>query len=102
MLFRSLAQAHVLALGRLETGSAVYNLGLSGGFSVKEVIEAAQKVTGRSIHTRVAPRRPGDPAMLVAASERAQKDLAWKPRFTSLDDIIRSAWDWKLANTRED
>ena len=90
-----LAKAHVLALGKLDSGSATYNLGLSGGFSVKEVIEAARRVTGRSIPTQVSAPRAGDPAVLIASSARIKKDLRWKPAFTSIEDIIRSAWDWK-------
>ena len=94
-----LARAHVLALQKLESGSSIYNLGLSGGFSVKEVIEAARRVTGCSIATQISPPRPGDPAVLIASSDKIQKDLGWKPEFTSIDDIIRSAWEWKEANS---
>ncbi|MBV9241932.1 MAG: UDP-glucose 4-epimerase GalE [Acidobacteria bacterium] len=93
-----LAKAHVLALDKLEQGSATYNLGLSGGFSVKEVIEAAKRVTGKPIHTRVSARRAGDPAVLIASSDRIKKDLGWEPEFTSIEDIIQTAWNWKQAN----
>jgi UDP-glucose 4-epimerase len=90
-----LAKAHVLALKKLDSGNGTYNLGLSGGFSVKEVIEAARRVTGKSIPTQVSPPRAGDPAVLIASSSRIKKDLRWDPEFTSIDEIIRTAWDWK-------
>ncbi|MFL6373653.1 MAG: UDP-glucose 4-epimerase GalE [Pyrinomonadaceae bacterium] len=93
-----LAKAHVLALKKLDSGSSTYNLGLSGGFSVKEVIEAARRVTGKSIPTQMSPPRAGDPAVLIASSNRIKKDLGWDPEFTSIDDIIQTAWDWKQAN----
>lgn len=90
-----LAKAHVLALNKLNSGSATYNLGLSGGFSVKEVIEAARRVTGCSIPTRVSPPRAGDPAVLIASSDKIKQELGWEPEFKSIDNIIRTAWDWK-------
>lgn len=90
-----LAKAHVLALNKLDSGSATYNLGLSGGFTVKEVIEAARRVTGHSIPTRVSPNRAGDPATLIASSDKIKKDLGWDPEFASIDEIIQTAWDWK-------
>ncbi|MFF2093794.1 UDP-glucose 4-epimerase GalE [Paenibacillus sp. NPDC058174] len=95
-----LAEAHVLAVHRLRGGadSAVYNLGNGQGFSVKEVIDISRNVTGREIKAVVEPRRAGDPAVLVASSERARKELGWEPKFASLEDIIRSAWNWHLAN----
>lgn len=91
-----LACAHVLALQALEQGSdsRVYNLGNGSGFSVKEVIETAEKVTGTRINTRRSSRRPGDPAVLVASSERIKKELGWKPRYPHLDQIITTAWKW--------
>jgi UDP-glucose 4-epimerase len=92
-----LARAHVLALGAL-TGrgiSRVYNLGCGGhGYSVREVIDTAARVTQRRIPVEVAARRPGDPAVLVASSERIQRDLGWRPRHQQLDTIIASAWRW--------
>lgn len=93
-----LAKAHVLALDKLGSGSSVYNLGLSGGFSVKEVIEAARRVTGKSIPTQVSRPRAGDPATLIASSDKIKKELGWEPEFTSIDEIVKSAWDWKQAN----
>jgi UDP-glucose 4-epimerase len=90
-----LAKAHILALDKLETGSATYNLGLSGGFSVKEVIQAARRVTGKSIPTQVSPPRPGDPAILIASSDKIRRELSWEPTITSLEEIIASAWQWK-------
>lgn len=91
-----LIDAHLLALDRLRQGkgSGTYNLGNGNGFSVKEVIETARKVTGREIKAEVAPRRPGDPAKLVASSEKAMKELGWKPKYASLDTIIETAWKW--------
>ena len=90
-----LAEAHLLALGALETHDRlIYNLGNGKGFSVKEVIESARRVTGHPIPVVTEPRRPGDPAFLVASSEKAIKELGWKPRYTNLDDIIRTAWIW--------
>jgi UDP-glucose 4-epimerase len=94
-----LAKAHVLALKKLDESSATYNLGLSGGFSVKEVIEAARRVTGKPIPTQVSPRRAGDPAVLIASSARIKKDLGWEPEFTAMEDIIRTAWEWKQASS---
>jgi len=96
-----LAKAHVLALKKLESGSSIYNLGLSGGFSVMEVIEAARRVTGRDIPTHVSPKRPGDPAVLIASSARIKDELGWEPEFTTMEQIIQTAWDWKLANEEQ-
>jgi UDP-glucose 4-epimerase len=72
----------------------IYNLGNGRGFSVREVIESARRVTGHPIPVEIHPRRPGDPAVLVASSEKAIRELAWKPRYTQLDDIVRTAWIW--------
>jgi UDP-glucose 4-epimerase len=93
-----LAQAHILALGALDNGSRVYNLGNSEGFTVKEVIDAVRSVTGREIPAEIGPRRPGDPAELVASSEKIRKELGWKPRFPRVHQIIESAWAWHQAN----
>ena len=86
----------MLALKRLKDGgeSAIYNLGNGKGFSVKEVVEVARKVTGRDIKAEVAERRAGDPAVLIASSERAKKELGWKPKYNSLETIIETAWNW--------
>ena len=90
-----LADAHLLALKALETESRlIYNLGNGKGFSVREVIESARRVTGHAIPVEVCPRRAGDPAVLVASSEKAIEQLGWKPRYTELDDIVRTAWVW--------
>ena len=101
-----LADAHLLALAALEkapqgTSSSasdfrplIYNLGNGKGFSVREVIESARRVTGHPIPVEVHPRRAGDPAVLVASSEKAMRELAWKPQYTQLDDIVRTAWIW--------
>ncbi|MBV8228298.1 MAG: UDP-glucose 4-epimerase GalE [Verrucomicrobia bacterium] len=93
-----LAQAHILALGALDNGSRVYNLGNGEGFTVREVIDAVRSVTGREIPAEVGPRRPGDPAELVASSERIRKELGWKPRFPRIHQIVESAWAWHQAN----
>jgi UDP-glucose 4-epimerase len=90
-----LADAHLLALDALEQQDRlIYNLGNGQGFSVREVIEAARRVTGHPIPVELHPRRPGDPAVLVASSEKAIRELGWKPRYTSLDEILRTAWQW--------
>ena len=90
-----LADAHLLALATLEARDRViYNLGNGKGFSVLEVIESARRVTGHPIPAEVHPRRPGDPAVLVASSEKAIRELGWTPRYTQLDDIVRTAWIW--------
>ena len=90
-----LADAHLLALGALETHDRlILNLGNGKGFTVREVIESARRVTGHPIPAEVQPRRPGDPAFLIASSEKAIAELGWKPRYTQLDDIVRTAWLW--------
>ena len=90
-----LADAHLLALEALEKQDhVIYNLGNGKGFSVREVIESARRVTGHAIPAEVHPRRPGDPAVLVASSDKAIQELGWKPRYTQLDDILRTAWVW--------
>ncbi|MBL4936251.1 UDP-glucose 4-epimerase GalE [Clostridium sp. YIM B02515] len=93
-----LASAHLLAVDRLRKGgeSRIYNLGNGKGFSVKEVIEVARKVTGREIKAEVAPRRAGDPAVLIASSAKAMEELGWKPEFNSLETIIETAWNWHV------
>lgn len=90
-----LAEAHLRALDGLEhSGRLIYNLGNGNGFSVREVIAAARKVTGRTIRSVDSPRRPGDPAVLIASSEKIRKELHWKPKFPDLETIIASAWEW--------
>jgi UDP-glucose 4-epimerase len=91
-----LASAHVLVLDALrQRDKLIYNLGTGRGFSVREVVETVRRVTGHPIPVREVPRRPGDPAVLVAASGSIQRDLQWRPQFPALEDIVRSAWDWK-------
>lgn len=90
-----LADAHLLALEALDRESRlIYNLGNGKGFSVREVIESARRVTGHPIPAEVCPRRPGDPAVLVASSEKAIQELGWQPKYTELDEIVRTAWVW--------
>lgn len=91
-----LAQAHELALSAPESGH--YNLGTGNGLSVLEIIKAAEHVTGKKVNYEIAPRRPGDPARLIACSERARKMLNWKPQFESAEKIIESAWKWQLKH----
>ena len=92
---QDLAQAHLLAFEGLKgRDKLIYNLGNGVGFSVREVIESARRVTGRPIPVEECPRRPGDPAVLIASSERISQELGWKPKYTRLDDIIETAWKW--------
>lgn len=94
-----LARAHILALDVLEERSAIYNLGCGGdGYSVKQVIETARRVTGKEIPVRVGPRRPGDPAVLIASSDRIKSELGWQPQFQDPGLIIESAWRWMQAH----
>ena len=95
-----LADAHIRALDYLKNGgkSTYYNLGNGNGFSVKEVIETARRVTGRAIPARVEGRRPGDPATLVASSEKIKRELGWDPKYDSLEEIVASAWKWHSAH----
>ncbi len=89
-----LAQAHILALDALGEGSRVYNLGNGDGYSVREVIETARRVTGHPIPAEVGDPRPGDPATLIAASDKIHRELGWTPQHGALEDIIGSAWEW--------
>jgi len=89
-----LAQAHILALRALEGGSRTYNLGNGQGYTVGEVIDMARAVTGRPIPSIEGPRRPGDPAVLVASSGKIRQELGWQPRHPDLRDIVQSAWHW--------
>jgi UDP-glucose 4-epimerase len=94
-----LAAAHVLVLKALkEKDKLIYNLGNGRGFSVREVIETARRVTGHAIPVLEASRRPGDPAVLVASAEKIRKELGWQPEHSSLEAIVRSAWDWRRAH----
>jgi UDP-glucose 4-epimerase len=89
-----LAEAHVLAMQELAQDNCTYNLGCGQGYSVRQVIESARAVTGTSIPAQIGSRRAGDPARLVASSDRISKELGWKPRFSGLEQIIDSAWRW--------
>ena len=89
-----LAEAHVLAMQELAQDNCTYNLGSGQGYSVRQVIESARAVTGTSIPAQIGSRRAGDPARLVASSDRIRKELGWKPRFSGLEQIIDSAWRW--------
>ncbi len=93
-----LAEAHLLALDRLKNGgkSDVYNLGNGQGFSVAEVIKKAKEITGRNILIEIGTRRAGDPAILVASSEKARKELHWNPKYNDLGKIIEDAWRWHM------
>ncbi len=91
-----LASAHVLALEALgERDKLIYNLGNGKGYSVRQVIDVARKLTCRNIEVIEAPRRPGDPAVLVASSEKIKKELGWAPKYGQLEQIIWSAWEWR-------
>jgi UDP-glucose 4-epimerase len=95
-----LSQAHMLALDHLRNGgtSEFINLGNGSGYSVKEVIEAARRVTGREIPVQTAPRRAGDPPQLVSNAKRAREVLGWNPQYPELEKIIESAWKWHQEN----
>jgi UDP-glucose 4-epimerase len=94
-----LASAHLLVLDALrKKDKLIYNLGNGKGFSVREVIETARRVTGHRIPVREVARRPGDPAILVASSEKIKRELNWQPQYANLEDIVRSAWDWFRAH----
>lgn len=90
-----LAQAHILAMEALDRlGTATYNLGNGNGFTILELIETAKRVTGRDIPYTFGPRRPGDPAILIASSEQIRAELGWQPRYPQLEQIVASAWEW--------
>jgi UDP-glucose 4-epimerase len=97
-----LAEAHILALDKLrkEGESGIYNLGNGRGFSVKEVIDKAKKVTGINIPVEIGERRLGDPAILVASSEKAKEELNWNPKYNDLEKIIEDAWNWHKNNLK--
>ena len=100
---RDLGNAHLLALeatGEGEPSLEVYNLGSAAGFSVREVVEAARRVTGRPIPARVVKRRLGDPPVLVASSRRARRELGWQPRWSQLDQMLADAWAWREKHPR--
>jgi len=90
-----LARAHIMALNVLSEGSRVYNLGCGGaGYSVRQVIDTAREVTGKDIPAKITARRAGDPAVLIASSEKIKRELGWNPTHQDLRVIIESAWRW--------
>ena len=95
-----LASAHLLALNKLMNGgeSRSFNLGNGTGFSVKEVIDISRKVTGHEIPAEIAPRRSGDPAILIASSKNAIDELGWEPKYNNLETIISTAWQWHQSH----
>ncbi len=96
-----LAEAHLLALEALAPGKHLYcNLGTGRGHSVREVIRAAEEATGKSVPVREGPRRPGDPPVLVAAGDRARRELGWRPRYTELRPIVETAWNWHRTHPK--
>jgi UDP-glucose 4-epimerase len=96
-----LASAHVLAVEALKTRAPlIYNLGNGSGFSVREVIETVRRVTGHPVPAREAERRPGDPAVLVASSQKIKSELGWNPVHAELESIVRSAWEWRRSRPR--
>ena len=96
-----LAAAHLLALERLEPGKGLrYNLGIGRGYSVREVIRAAEEITGKPVPVKEGPRRAGDPPVLVASSEKIQRELGWQPHYTDIRPIIESAWRWHSTHPK--
>jgi UDP-glucose 4-epimerase len=96
-----LAEAHLLALEKLQPGAELrYNLGIGRGYSVREVIQTVELVTGKAVAVKEGPRRPGDPPVLVASSAKIQNDLGWRPRHTELRAIVETAWNWHRTHPR--
>jgi UDP-glucose-4-epimerase GalE len=96
-----LAEAHLLALERLQLGKGLlYNLGIGRGYSVREVIRMAEEVTDKKVAVKEGPRRQGDPPELIASSAKIERELGWKPRFTDLRTIIETAWKWHKSHPR--
>jgi UDP-glucose-4-epimerase GalE len=96
-----LAEAHLLALEALQPGKELkYNLGTGRGYSVREVIRVVEEVSGKKVPVKESPRRPGDPPFLVAASEKAQRELSWKPRYAELRPIVETAWNWHRTHPK--
>jgi UDP-glucose 4-epimerase len=94
-----LARAHILALGVMSEGSRIYNLGCGGeGYSVRDVIETARRVTGKEIPVKIGPRRAGDPAVLIASSDKIKSELGWQPQYQDLGLIVDSAWRWMQSH----
>jgi UDP-glucose-4-epimerase GalE len=96
-----LADAHLLALEKIERGQGLrYNVGTGVGYSVRQVIQAAEEVTGKKIPVKEGPRRPGDPPQLVAAADKIQRELGWRPRYTTPRSIIETAWRWHHSHPK--
>ena len=93
-----LSDAHIRVLDALDEGSCRYNVGIGRGYSVREVLESVRRVTGDPLPTRIGPRRPGDPPVLVAAPDRIISKLGWDPKFPDLDQIVGTAWKWRAAH----
>ena len=92
---RDIAQAHILALINMkDVRGKAFNLGSGHGYTVKEIVSEVRRITGKPIRVETKPRRTGDPAILLASRERAIKELKWQPKYTDLDIIIESAWEW--------
>ena len=97
-----LATAHIKAMEKLVSNDKIceqYNLGINKGFSVMELIKAAEKVAGKKLNYDVKPRRPGDPSRLIADSSKAQRELEWQPKFTAVDDIIETSYNFFRSHT---
>ncbi|MFO7743357.1 MAG: UDP-glucose 4-epimerase GalE [Anaerolineae bacterium] len=95
-----LARAHIVALGALDGGSRTYNLGNGRGFTVREVIETCRRVTGHPMPAEVGERRPGDPPVLIASSEKIREELGWEPQYPDLETIVAHAWRWHRTHPR--
>lgn len=96
-----LALAHLLALDKLADGAQLqFNVGTGGGYSIREVVQAAERVTGKKIACVEGPRRPGDPAELVASSAKIRKELGWKPRYPEIEGILETAWRWHKSHPK--
>ena len=96
-----LCEAHIVAMNALRPGDTrFYNLGIGRGYSVKEVIESAKRVTGIELPVEYGPRRPGDPAILFANAEKIRGELGWSPRYTEIDPIVATAWNWFQSHPR--
>jgi UDP-glucose 4-epimerase len=96
-----LAEAHLLALDRLEPGKGLcYNLGIGHGYSIREVIRTVEQITGKGVPVKDGQRREGDPPVLVASSEKIQRELGWRPRYTDLASIVETAWRWHSGHPR--
>src|SRR6185437_16861539 len=96
-----IAAAHVLALDNMQQpGMRAYNIGTGTSYSVRQVVNEVERITGRKVNARVAERRSGDPAVLCASPRRIMQELEWKPRHSSLEQILRSAWEWKQKQLR--